>query len=102
MIASTDCKVISEAWGVRVLELKGSVNKSGTVMYQPTTVSAEDGRVALAVFGDCTTRAGGMGANVSKLVLGTQAGGMCVASHSSFCVRSFVADFATGYARRAR
>ena len=76
-------------------ELPEPDNKTGCVIYAPALRSAwfSGKQVWVFVIGNCPTKPGGMGANVSKLFLATKAAGMWFSYYSGVAVNFVVIDF---------
>ena len=76
-------------------ELPEPDNKTGRVIYAPALRSAwfSGKQVWVFVIGNCPTKPGGMGANVSKLFLATKAAGMWFSYYSGVAVNFVVIDF---------
>ena len=76
-------------------ELPEPDNKTGCVIYAPALRPAwfSGKQVWVFVIGNCPTKPGGMGANVSKLFLATKAAGMWFSYYSGVAVNFVVIDF---------
>ena len=78
-------------------------NKAGVVIFAPALRSAWFGGKQYWVFviGNCPTKRGGMGANLSKLFLGTKAAGKWLLYYSGVAVNVVIIDYSAEYAKRS-
>jgi hypothetical protein len=85
-------------------ELHEPENKAGVVIFAPALRSAwfVGKQYWVFVIGNCPTKRGGMGVNLSKLFLGTKAAGKWLLYYSGVAVNVVIIDYSVEYAKRSR
>ena len=85
-------------------ELHEPENKAGVVIFAPALRSAwfAGKQYWVIVVGNCPTKRGGMGANMSKLFLGAKAAGTWLTYYSGVAVNVVIIDYSVEYAKRSR
>jgi hypothetical protein len=90
--------------GLTAYELPEPENKAGVVIYAPALRAAwmSGKQYWVIVVGNCPTKSGGMGANMSKLFLGMKAAGKWLTYYSGVAVNVVCIDYSVEYAKRSR